>query len=300
MKKGKLHTHTKTEIKTKANLRPLRRGARATQLQTTSVAAHHHGEDAILPIRFFKIILKSNLERLQIPNKFTKRYGGGLSNPLFIKPPDGTEWKVHWTKQNGEVWFEKGWKEFVENYSLDHGHLVFFKYGGTSQVDVLILEQSALEIDYPSCDAPEENDNLEQSDDEWPDQNTTHLRGEEATQGTLSLPLNWPREARARVLARRFISCNPFFTISIKPFHLALSKLRVPDLEGYIENKVKNVMLQLGKRSWNVKLLSCHYLGSGWHKFARGTELQLGDVCIFELICRKDPVFKVHVFKSQS
>ena len=85
---------------------------------------------------------------------------------MFVKPPDGTQWKVYWTKQNGEVWFEKGWKEFTENYSLDHGYLVVFKYEGTSQFDVIILEESALEIDYPSYDTGDEKGNHDQSDDE--------------------------------------------------------------------------------------------------------------------------------------
>ncbi|XP_061366246.1 B3 domain-containing transcription factor VRN1-like [Gastrolobium bilobum] len=102
----------------------------------------------------------------KLPKKFTRSYGDGLSNPVFIKPPDGTEWKMYWTKQNDEVWFEKGWKEFVENYSLDHGYLVLFKYEGTSRFDVLILDQSALEIDYPSNDNCDEKDDHNQSDDE--------------------------------------------------------------------------------------------------------------------------------------
>ncbi|KHN37403.1 B3 domain-containing transcription factor VRN1 [Glycine soja] len=86
----------------------------------------------------------------------------------------GNEWKVNWTKQNGEVWFEKGWKEFVEHYSLDQGRLIFFKYEGTSQIDILILDQSALKIDYP-CDTCDENDNLDHTHEapdiifgEWP------------------------------------------------------------------------------------------------------------------------------------
>lgn len=83
----------------------------------------------------------------KIPNKFTRRYGGGLSNPVFLRPPDSKEWEVHWTKENGEVWFQKGWKEFVEYYSLEHGHFVLFKYNGTSLIDVLILDRSAIEID---------------------------------------------------------------------------------------------------------------------------------------------------------
>lgn len=101
----------------------------------------------------------------KIPNKFIRKYGGDLSNPVFIQTPDGAKWEVYWTKQiNGEVWLEGGWREFTENYSLDHGHLVLFKYEGTSQFEVLIFDQSAVEIDYPnSLNTCDEEDELNDS-----------------------------------------------------------------------------------------------------------------------------------------
>ncbi|XP_040869492.1 B3 domain-containing transcription factor VRN1 [Glycine max] len=289
-----------------------------SSLQTACMAAHRPGRDATLPILFFKIILKTNLERLKIPNKFTSKYGGGLPNPVFIKPLDGTQWKVNWTKQNGEVWFEKGWKEFVEHYSLDHGHLIFFKYEGTSQIDVLILDQSALEIDY-LCDTCDENEILDHTHEapnmifgEWPDQKAEKIRGpkfstspqvfllhstgEEPIERTSSL--NMPTQSRAKEVARNFISYNPFFTVFIKPVHVADGRLPLPDLKGIIENKEKYLKLQLGERSWNVKLLN-NRLSAGWTSFASESELQPGDVCVFELINREDSVFKVHVFKRQ-
>src|ERR1044072_7861677 len=103
----------------------------------------------------------------KMPSKFTKRYGAALSNPMLLKPPDGTEWKMFWTKENGDVWFKKGWKEFAENYSLDEGYLVVFEYEGTSKFGIHILGQNGSEIDYPSCDiVDDENENLDQSDDE--------------------------------------------------------------------------------------------------------------------------------------
>ncbi|XP_047169709.1 B3 domain-containing protein At1g49475-like [Vigna umbellata] len=105
--------------------------------------------NATLPISFFKVILKTNLQSIKIPNIFTANYGGGLPNPLFMKLPNGTEWKVIWEKDSGEIWLREGWKEFVEHYSLDHGHFVFFKYEGTSEVRVYICDQSGVEIDYP-------------------------------------------------------------------------------------------------------------------------------------------------------
>ncbi|KAL5139979.1 B3 domain-containing transcription factor VRN1 [Glycine soja] len=60
-----------------------------------------------------------------IPNKFTKIYGGNLSNPVFLKAPDGIKWKVYWTKDDGgRIWLNKGWKEFATHYSLRYGHMV--------------------------------------------------------------------------------------------------------------------------------------------------------------------------------
>jgi hypothetical protein len=90
---------------------------------------------------------------------------------VLIKPPDGTNWKVYWKKINGEICFEKGWKDFTQNYSLKQGCLVVFEYKeGTSKFDVLILGQNAVEIDYDSSsdtdDDDDENNNVGDSDDE--------------------------------------------------------------------------------------------------------------------------------------
>ncbi|WJX37371.1 hypothetical protein P8452_25138 [Trifolium repens] len=266
-------------------------------------------------IRFFKIILQTNLQRLKIPNKFTKRRGVGLSNPVLIKPPDGTKWKVYWKKVNGEIWFEKGWKNFTQNYSLGYGSLVLFKYKeGTSNFNVLILGKNAMEIDYgPSCHTyDEENNNIDHSDDESVmilDELSSprphkKVRGETETENITkrTSSLNMPKEARAQEIAENFISSNPFFTILIKPHTIKNHQLGVPSLKGVIENKAKNVMLQIGKRSWNVKLIycndnrNCRRLSAGWRLFASESGLQPGNVCIFEVINKKNLVFKVHVF----
>ncbi|CAJ2640164.1 unnamed protein product [Trifolium pratense] len=294
-------------------------------------------------IRFFKIILQTNLQRLKIPNKFTRRHGVGLSNPVLIKPPDGTKWKVYWKNINGEIWFEKGWKDFTENYSLQQGCLVLFKYRKrTSNFNVLILGQNAMEIDYGSSSDTDddENDNVGDSDDEsvkiideknnsidhsdddesveildeWLKRKKNgqkspigsprpHKKVRSETENTTkrTSSLNWPNVPKAREVAAKFISSNPFFTIHIKPCHVADSQLGLPNLKGLIENKDKYVMLQIGKRSWNVKVLHCgsnnvRYLSAGWSLFASESGLKPGDVCVFELINKNDLVFKVHVF----
>ncbi|MED6107559.1 hypothetical protein PIB30_015090 [Stylosanthes scabra] len=263
---------------------------------------HYYQGNAVMPIRFFKIILKTNLKRLKLPNKIARKYGGGLSNPVFLKPPDGTRWKVCLTKKNHQVWFEKGWKEFTQHYSLDHGCLVLFKYEGTtsppssSHFDVIIIDNSDLEIDYPS------NNGKDNSDDD----DSVQILKETKNVCASSLSLNWPKQARAREVAKKFVSHNPFFTVLIKPSHLTEYILGIPGLEGYVGEEVKIVKLENGDRWWAVKMLrrnkgySSRCLSAGWNLFASETELKPGDVCVFELVNMQDLVFKVHVFASQA
>ncbi|KAJ7961895.1 B3 domain-containing protein [Quillaja saponaria] len=103
-----------------------------------------------MAVQFFKIILHQSLMdgMLRIPRKFVMKYGADLSNLVFLKLPNGEEWKVNLTKQDGEVWFQNGWKEFAEHYSLAHGHLLVFRYEKTSYFHVHIFDVSAIEIDY--------------------------------------------------------------------------------------------------------------------------------------------------------
>ncbi|CAK8565828.1 unnamed protein product [Lathyrus sativus] len=250
----------------------------------------------------------------------------------MIKPPDGTKWKVFWKNINGDIWFEKGWKTFTRNYSLQHGCLVVFKYKErTSELDVLIIGQNGVEIDYDSsCNTLAETDNPDHCDDESieilnvddSDDESVEILNEclnkkktrpnsplvsprpceiKKTIGKTT-SLNWPRENRAQEVAAKFISSNPFFTVLIKPNHLLHYVLTVPNLEGVIENEEKNLILQIGKTSWNVKLLrfkknsNSRFLSAGWSLFASENRLQPGDVCVFELINKEDLVLKVHVF----
>ncbi|XP_027362480.1 B3 domain-containing transcription factor VRN1-like [Abrus precatorius] len=87
-------------------------------------------------------------------------HGGNLPNPLFLKPPDDTKWEVHWTKHDGAIWLEKGWKEFATYYTLSHGHLIVFEYQETFHLEVHIFDQSCLEIKYPFHDTQNDHDSF--------------------------------------------------------------------------------------------------------------------------------------------
>ncbi|XP_035539099.1 putative B3 domain-containing protein Os03g0621600 isoform X2 [Juglans regia] len=112
---------------------------------------------------FFKIILPRCLQdrKLMIPRRFIRKYGEGLSNVAFLKLPNGAEWKLELTKCDGRVWLQKGWQEFMEYYSLKLGHLLVFRYEGNSHFYILVFDESATEIDYPSSSSLGEGENLD-------------------------------------------------------------------------------------------------------------------------------------------
>ncbi|XP_015946722.1 B3 domain-containing protein At3g18960 [Arachis duranensis] len=115
-------------------------------------------------IRFFKIGLKKSLEdgNLKLTKKFSKEYGDSVPNPVYLKPPDGTAWKIDWSLYDGLIQFENGWKEFASYYSLDNGHLLQFAYNETSNIEVQIFDIiDGSEINYPSLDHIGDDNSIE-------------------------------------------------------------------------------------------------------------------------------------------
>ncbi|KAK8367556.1 hypothetical protein V6Z12_A02G194000 [Gossypium hirsutum] len=72
-----------------------------------------------------------------------------MSSPAMLSVPSGEVWKVELTKCNGKIWFENGWLELSNHYSLEFGHLLVFRYDGNSNFHVVIFDRTATEILYP-------------------------------------------------------------------------------------------------------------------------------------------------------
>ncbi|XP_015580393.1 B3 domain-containing protein At3g18960 [Ricinus communis] len=105
-------------------------------------------------LRFFKFILEATIRegKIMLPKKFVRRHGNEIPSTVTLETPTGASWQVELLKNStgGEFWFDKGWKEFVEGLSLEHGNVVFFKYDGVCHFDVIICDESGIEIEYSS------------------------------------------------------------------------------------------------------------------------------------------------------
>lgn len=54
------------------------------------------------------------------------------------------------TKEDDNIWLEKGWPDFAKHYAIKRGSMLIFRYEGNSEFHAVIFDTSTVEIDYPS------------------------------------------------------------------------------------------------------------------------------------------------------
>ncbi|GLT86317.1 hypothetical protein SLE2022_044620 [Rubroshorea leprosula] len=101
---------------------------------------------------FHKLILPSTIQdkKLRIPDNFVRRFKGELSVAAALTVPDGHVSRVGLKKADNKIWFQEGWQEFLERYSIRVGYFLIFRYEGNSAFSVSIFNLSASEIFYHS------------------------------------------------------------------------------------------------------------------------------------------------------
>ncbi|KAK0583238.1 hypothetical protein LWI29_034968 [Acer saccharum] len=85
----------------------------------------------------------------RIPEKFARKFGDELSDVAMLRVPNGRVWHLGITKDGSKISFNDGWHDFVEYHSICSGYFLVFKYGRNSNFDVLILDTTSCEIQYP-------------------------------------------------------------------------------------------------------------------------------------------------------
>ncbi|XP_050209775.1 B3 domain-containing transcription factor VRN1-like [Mercurialis annua] len=276
--------------------------------------------------QFFKIILGDG--KLCIPRKFVRLYGNNLPNSVILKVPSGAKWKIELTKSAGEIWFQNGWQEFVKYYSIAYGSFLIFQYDQTnSEFNVTIFDTSTLEIDYPFdvTNRNKEESHLEkQFRDEAeilnhktkgksplisshpPNKKIKLERSARKEEGNRAETL--AAEAKAAA-ASNFQSKNPFFMVAMYPSFLHWGDNYRPSIPAnfvkqYFSKLQGSAILSIDGNLWPVEYK--YYvsvrkteakLNKGWKEFAIRNHIEIGDVCVFELIDPTNTTLKVTIFR---
>lgn len=75
------------------------------------------------------------------------KIGDQLSN-VTLRGPLGHMWPVDLVNDGNKIWFHHGWPEFVNFYSIEEKHYLFFKYTRNSSFEVTIFNPDACQKEY--------------------------------------------------------------------------------------------------------------------------------------------------------
>ncbi|XP_019152839.1 PREDICTED: B3 domain-containing protein REM16-like [Ipomoea nil] len=91
-------------------------------------------------ICFVQILSESFNQLLAVPQKFVNKMREKLESSVALIGPSGAIWNVGLTALGEELYFDHGWKEFVEEHSLQKNDMLLFEYNGGSQFKVKIFD----------------------------------------------------------------------------------------------------------------------------------------------------------------
>ncbi|QHN79522.1 Glycerate dehydrogenase [Arachis hypogaea] len=287
------------------------------------------------PIHFFQIVNETSLQNgeLRIRRSFVSEHWQGISSPVLLVLPNGSEWKMDWEKRDADVCFVQGWKEFAEFYSLEKEQVLMFKYEGKSRFNVIILGRSGLEREYPLL-----NGTLEAEGSGNSKRPNSPLRKKRRTNTEEEARFNEyshnarPRDRDGRRIflkseasnnveapkhaesssalerARAFSSKNLWFYRRMRPAYI--NNYLLFRAEDYVtqEERKENEFLSLWvtdeSRPWHAKI-SKHdnngqiMLTTGWKQFVRDNNLKLNDVCVFEKTRNSEGLsFRVIIYRA--
>ncbi|MBA0677691.1 hypothetical protein Goari_019087 [Gossypium aridum] len=283
---------------------------------------------------FFKIFLQDTIQngKLGIPRKFMKNHGNSMSSPAMLSFPSGAVWKVELTKSDGKIWLENGWLEFSNHYSLDIGHLLVFRCVGNSNFHVIIFDKSASEMQYPYTRKQERNHKspcpqsirmMRSTDSAMKTECNLKSAQQFGHNGKGDKSKSHCRIQRLKAYAKvkalerasnTFKSENPFFLVAMYPSyvdccHDKRCRLTIPTefVREHLMKEHRSVTLcNSGGKTWIANYKQSQlgknqysYLQSGWGTFVRDNNIQVNDVCAFELINSTEISLKVVIYIGQ-
>ncbi|CAN0853908.1 B3 domain-containing transcription factor VRN1 [Linum grandiflorum] len=273
-----------------------------------------------LPLHFFK-------------SNFKKQCG-----LIMLQVPDGRAWTVEYRVQEygsrrKATFTTKSWSPFVRENSLKVGDVCAFELviRGAPVLNVVIFRAPQDLINRCSSAhgvGNETNEMKPQKKSSSSPGKTVHGTGRRcpsSTNGNASkrrkqsnngVQLLSVESSRALEAAKAFSSNRPFFKVAVEASHLSIGRMSIPmSFSSHVKEFCDKAELWVADKCWGVIIRKYtkntgsqrNYLGSGWGAFAAGNSLEVGDVCIYEVMkgeadddddSRRNMVFSVHIFRG--
>ncbi|KAI3877350.1 hypothetical protein MKX03_026407 [Papaver bracteatum] len=271
---------------------------------------------------FFKVILKKDETRMQIPEAFYHRISreSQSSERAVVYGPSGAHWVIKVNKSQDGIFFEKGWEVFVRENGIHIYDFLVFRYDGSMQFSVKVFDMRGVpreecfipihssplleerithgrlseEEEADEDESDEEESYGEESDEEESNRDESDEDEDEYEVPRKTLKLNSSRKkrsksidaARANRIERGFASSSryPFFKIRMQISYLKHNYLPIPwgARRKYFPDDVKEVILIASDEKWHWKIRLLRV--SDFLRKKNGMNLKIRDVCIFEIV----------------
>ncbi|KAK8321054.1 hypothetical protein V6Z11_A12G077200 [Gossypium hirsutum] len=262
---------------------------------------------------FFLVIMQPSYinpgRKMCIPKEFTMKFLKENLGDLTLCTSEGKTWSTQYWRYISRNKYTKaiihiGWRQFMLANNLEAGDVCVFEL--ISQTESMLKVIIYRVRQDTSCSSPLGGIN---SSENGGNINSSTLGSTESNHDCLMRPMTPVEKARAILKASNFKSKNPFFKVVMRPRYLILRcSLGIPYkfVKRYLDEEKEEAILQVSDgRTWVVKFAVKVFTGgqhkaefSTWRAFARDNNLEVGDVCVFELINRHENSFKVSIFSA--
>ncbi|XP_031501722.1 putative B3 domain-containing protein Os03g0621600 [Nymphaea colorata] len=105
----------------------------------------HKAASKAVGMYFFKVLIGDFHSKLYIPPAFARLIEDDDSNDATLNTSVGCYQDIEVLKDSYSMYFQNGWREFVEHHYLQTGEFLVFRYDGSMQFDIKIFDRSACE-----------------------------------------------------------------------------------------------------------------------------------------------------------
>ncbi|KAK8717525.1 hypothetical protein V6N13_044790 [Hibiscus sabdariffa] len=247
--------------------------------------------------------------KMCIPKDFTLKFLKEKVGDLTLCTSDGKTWPANYHRYISRDKYTKaiihiGWKPFMQDNNLEAGDVCVFELISQTEIKLKV-------IIYRVCHDTSSSSPLDgiNSLEDGGNVSSSTPGSTKPKQNGLKRPMTHNEKAIAIERTGSFKSKNPFFKVVMQPRYLTIRcSLSVPYkfVKRYLDEEKDEAILQVADgRTWIVKFAVKVVTGgqhkaefSSWRSFAKDNNLEVGDVCVFELINRHENSFKVSIFSA--
>ncbi|MCL7048787.1 hypothetical protein MKW94_020207 [Papaver nudicaule] len=249
---------------------------------------------------FFKVFMPDDSTlHLKLPVAFINKLEQDLPGKVVLRDSIGKLWTVKVVKSGNDYFFQNGWENFVNRYSLQFGNFIVFNYHGNSVFHVSVFDGSECERDDTIVGSVtgDENPSLGEDACELEISESLSQSLSDSSENSSEKCLSDGSESsgsKGVKLEETNVIPNSYddpekaqFTATVnkrRPYVMHIPKQLVTD-HGLELNCDMIIRVQSGKK-WPVKVYEesgkRYVIRRGWHDFKTENKMKHGDKCILE------------------